>query len=334
MPRRLTMMPRPLALVLLFGLSVRLLAAPDATVVEFAGRGVSAHDPSTIVKCKDQYWVFSTGRGLLSRHSPDLKHWTNGPAVFAHVPAWTTNTIKGNKGTFWAPDVFYLTNRYLLYYAVSSWGKRDSAIGLATNVTLDPADPGYHWVDCGPVIRTTEQNDYNAIDPAVLQGPDGRLWLVFGSYWSGIKLIELNPQTGLRMGADPAVFSLAYHDSIEASYIYFHDGWYYLFVNWGQCCQGVRSTYNIRVGRSREPVGPYLDGAGRDMLHDGGTLFLGTSGQFIGPGHAGIIETEGQDWFSCHFYNGLHGGRPNLAIFPLRWNADGWPQVEMPASLK
>jgi len=301
------------------------MRAADTAVADFAGRRVPVHDPSTIAKCKDEYWVFATGRGIVSRHSADLAHWRFGPPVFTNTPAWTTNTIKANHGLFWAPDVFYLTNRYLLYYAVSSWGKRDSVIGLATNVTLDPSDPAYHWVDCGPVIRTRETNDYNAIDPGVIQSPDERLWLVFGSYWSGIKLIELDPQTGLRIGADSPVFSLAYHDSIEASYIYWHDGYYYLFVNWGQCCQGVRSTYNIRIGRSKDVIGPYLDKDNRDLLHDGGSPFLKSMGTFVGPGHAGIISAEGKDWLSCHFYDASTNGRPTLAVFPLQWDSAGWP---------
>jgi arabinan endo-1,5-alpha-L-arabinosidase len=306
--------------------------AADTNVAEFAGRGVSVHDPSTIVKCKNEYWVFATGRGIVSRHSKDLIFWHPGPSVFSNAPSWTTNTITANHGHFWAPDVFFMTNRYLLYYAISSWGKRDSAIGLATNATLDPSDPSYHWIDCGMVFRTYETNDYNAIDPAIIQSPDGRLWMVFGSYWSGIKLTELDPQTGLRINPNSPVFSLAYHDSIEASYLYRHDDYYYLFLDWGQCCRGVRSTYNIRVGRSKEIVGPYLDKDGKDMLHDGGTAFLQTSGTFIGPGHAGIISADGKDWLSCHFYDGSSGGRPTLGLFPLRWDNDGWPVAEMPAA--
>jgi arabinan endo-1,5-alpha-L-arabinosidase len=273
--------------------------------------------------------VFATGRGIVSRHSKDLVHWSSGPRVFTNVPPWTTNMIRANSGYFWAPDVFYLTNRYLLYYAVSSWGKRDSVIGLATNPTLDPSDPACQWTDAGPVIRTTETNDYNAIDPAIIQSPEGRLWIVFGSYWSGIKLTELDPQSGKRINPDSPVFSLAYHDSIEASYLYWHDDYYYLFVNWGQCCRGAKSTYNIRIGRSKDVVGPYIDKEGHDLLHDGGSLFLGTSGTFIGPGHAGIVSGEGKDWLSCHFYDRSENGRPTLAIFPLRWNSDGWPAAQL-----
>jgi arabinan endo-1,5-alpha-L-arabinosidase len=134
---------------------------------------------------------------------------------------------------YWAPDIIKLGDRYLLYYSVSSFGKMTSAIGLATNPTLDPDDPAYHWTDQGFVVRTQDGDGYNAIDPSVFYDSDGSLWLTFGSYWSGIKLIELDPQTGKRMASDSKLFSLAYNESIEASYLCRHNDYYYLFVNWG-----------------------------------------------------------------------------------------------------
>jgi arabinan endo-1,5-alpha-L-arabinosidase len=311
------------------------LAADTDTVTNTAllllgRRDVSVHDPSTVVKCKDSYWVFATGRGIVSDHSTDLIHWTPGPPVFTNTPSWTTNAIPGSHGRFWAPDVIHLGNRYLLYYAVSTWGKNTSAIGLATNPTLDPADREYAWMDHGPVIQTFATNDCNAIDPAISVDADGKLWLAFGSFWTGIKLVEMDPATGQRLSPASPIYSLAHHDKIEASYIYRHDGFYYLFLNWGQCCQGVKSTYNIRVGRCDKITGPYLDEDGVDMMLDGGTLVLGSVGPFIGPGHAGIISAGGQEWFSCHFYDGTHEGHPTLAILPLRWDAAGWPVVGAP----
>src|SRR5581483_10202579 len=125
-------------------------------------------------------------------------------------------------------------------------------------------------------------------DPAVFHDADGKLWLVFGSFWSGIKLIELDPATGKRLAPDVPPVALAHSRAIEASFLYRHDGRYYLFVNHGICCRGVNSTYNIRVGRAEKITGPYLDRDGRAMLDDGGTLLAATDGPFIGPGHAGI----------------------------------------------
>jgi arabinan endo-1,5-alpha-L-arabinosidase len=295
-----------------------------------ASRGIVTRDPSDIVKYKDEYWVFYTGRGVPSYHSKDLVKWERGPAVFKTAPEWIASTVPENRHmSYWAPDIMKVGDRYLLYYAVSSLGKTTSAIGLATNATLDPSDPAYHWTDEGVVVRTKEGDNYNAIDPTVFQDTDGSLWLTFGSYWSGIKLIQLDPKTGKRIAPDSEIYSLAYNESIEASYLCKHDDCYYLFVNWGSCCQGPRSTYNIRIGRSTTITGPYLDKAGVDMLHGGGSVFLGTTnGPLIGPGHAGTLNAEGKNWFTSDFEGDLRmDGNATLAIMPLRWNADGWPKA-------
>jgi arabinan endo-1,5-alpha-L-arabinosidase len=120
---------------------------------------------------------------------------------------------------------------------------------------------------------------------------------------------------------------LAHSDSIEASYIYQHGSYYYLFVNWGVCCRGTNSTYNVRVGRSAEITGPYLDRDGVDMLKGGGTLFMESKGKFIGPGHTGIIVAGGTNWVSCHFYDASRRGLSTLAILPMRWTTNDWPQI-------
>ncbi len=295
-----------------------------------ASRGITTRDPSSIVECKGEYWVFYTGRGVPSYHSRDLVKWERGPAVFKTAPEWIAQIVPKNRNmNYWAPDIIKLGERYLLYYAVSSFGKMTSAIGLATNPTLDPNDPAYHWTDQGFVVRTQDGDGYNAIDPSVFHERDGSLWLAFGSYWSGIKLIALDSQTGKQKTPDSHLFSLAYNESIEASYLCRHDDYYYLFVNWGSCCQGPKSTYNIRVGRSRSVTGPYLDKAGVDMLQRGGSLFLATTnGPLIGPGHAGTLTARGKDWFTSDFEGDLRmDGRATLAIMPLGWDAEGWPEA-------
>lgn len=294
-----------------------------------ASRGVVTRDPSTIVKCKGEFWVFYTGRGIPSFHSKDLVKWEPGPPVFQTAPEWIATTVPANKDMgYWAPDVIHLGDRYLLYYSVSSMGKMTSAIGLATTPTLDPTDAAYHWTDHGIVVQSREGGDFNTIDPAVFA--DGRkLWLAFGSYWSGIKLVELDTKTGKRLRPDAPLVSLAYNKSIEASFLYKHDGYYFLFVNWGGCCRGVDSTYNIRVGRSRKVTGPYLDQDGVDLLKGGGTLVLSSKAPLFGPGHAGIFSDGGKTWFTSDFEGDARmGGKATLAIMPLRWKA-GWPEVEV-----
>lgn len=297
--------------------------------IQVGRRELHVHDPSRIVRCGGAYWVFATGRGIASHWSRDLTNWQAGPRVFGTPPAWTTNAVPGFRGHYWAPDLLQLSNRFLLYYSVSTWGSRVSAIGLASSPTLDPAAPAFGWTDHGPVVRTSEADDFNAIDPGVTRGADGRLWLCFGSFWSGIQMVELDPATGLRSAPGSPPTHLAHHASIEAPAIHAHDGSYYLFVNWGLCCRGTNSTYEIRVGRSPAVTGPYVDRDGQDLRRDGGTLLLASDGPFIGPGHAGILEMDGVAWLSCHFYDGERRGTPTLAIQLLRWGADGWPVAGM-----
>jgi len=300
-------------------------------LMRLGSRHIRVHDPSTIVKCGDEYWLFYTGPGVPSFHSKDLVKWERGPSVFTNAPAWTAQAVPANRWMYyWAPDVIHLGNRYLLYYAVSTFGKNRSAIGLATNPTLNPADPAFRWTDQGIVMQSTNTDNFNTIDPAVSLDADGNLWLAFGSYWSGIKLIQLNPDTGRRIATNSPMYSLAFNDSIEASYIYRHGEFYCLFVNWGRCCRGTNSTYEIRMGRSKKITGPYLDQQGGDLMTGAGTPFLSTSGSFIGPGHAGIVSREGRDWLSCHFYDGTEAGRPTLAVLPLDWGSNGWPRVRLP----
>ncbi|MBN1422884.1 MAG: arabinan endo-1,5-alpha-L-arabinosidase [Planctomycetes bacterium] len=288
--------------------------APDARV----------HDPSTIIKCKDTYWVFHTGRGCRSKSSKDLVRWEEGPPVFRALPDWVRDAAPRCRGDIWAPDIIFLGDRYLLYYSVSSWGSRASGIGLATNPTLDPKDPRFRWTDRGLVIRSRETDDFNAIDPAIFRDTDGTLWLTFGSYWSGIKLLQLDPRTGKRLEPAAPPRALAWNESIEAPFLHKHDGFYYLFVNWGSCCRGIQSRYNIRIGRSPTISGPYLDRDGKDMREGGGSLLLGPAGRFIGPGHAGVFAADGVERLSFHFYDGEDRGRAKLGLRELRWE-DGWP---------
>ena len=296
-----------------------------------ASRGIVTRDPSTIVKCKNEYWVFYTGRGVPSFHSRDLVKWEPGPPVFETAPEWIAATVPQNRNrNYWAPDIIHLGDRYLLYYSVSSLGKMDSAIGLATTPTLDPSDPAYRWTDQGIVVMSREGGDYNTIDPSVFLDDDGSLWMAFGSYWSGIKLVQLDPKTGKRLAPDTPITAVAYNKSIEASFLYKHDGYYYLFVNWDACCRGVESTYNIRVGRSRKITGPYLDKDGVDMLKGGGTLLLAGKSPLFGPGHAGILVDHGKTWFTSDFEGDARmGGKATLAIMPLSWQS-GWPEVTVP----
>jgi arabinan endo-1,5-alpha-L-arabinosidase len=285
------------------------------------------HDPSTILKQDGLYYCFSTGVGVQSLISDDLIHWRIGPPLFAKPPAWAGTVAPNHSRQFWAPDVVKRGDRYLVYYSVSAFGKNTSAIALASSPTLDPQSPDYQWTDEGIVVQTDATSDHNAIDPGLFADPNGKLWLTYGSFWTGIKLVELDPHTGKRIAADSPLYSLAHNAEIEAPALLFHDDKYYLFVNWGFCCRGVKSTYNIRVGRSDSVTGPYLDRAGVNMLKGGGTLVLDTKDPAIGPGHAAFLKKDGALYMSYHYYNADNQGLAQMAINRVTWDQAGWPQV-------
>ncbi|WP_193213046.1 arabinan endo-1,5-alpha-L-arabinosidase [Luteolibacter marinus] len=305
---------------------------PGGPLEAAASRGVTARDPSTIVRDGSTYWCFFTGRGVPSLHSDDLVTWQRGPAVFKEAPDWIAREVPENDGVYWAPDLMKIGDRWLLYYSVSSFGAMRSAIGLATSPTLDPAAPDYQWTDQGPVVQSFTDGDFNTIDPSVFHDDDGKLWLSFGSQWSGLKLVELDPKTGKRLHPEEPMTSIAAGPSIEAPWIYKHRGFYYLFLNRGNCCAGNKSTYHIKVGRSKTITGPYVAKDGSRMMDGGGTMVLDVkNGPLTGPGHAGIIGHGGRSWFSCHFEaDDRMGGKATLAVMPVTWSDDGWPAVRPP----
>lgn len=304
------------------GLAVLALGRLPAGALEGA---IRIHDPSTVITCEGSYYVFGTGRGISVLTSSNGFDWQRGGRVFDRVPESVKAFVPKNDGqTVWAPDIIKLNGQYYLYYAISSWGQYVSAVGLLTNPTLNTNRPDYKWTDRGMVVHSVEGEDLNAIDPGVCLAPDGKLWICYGSYHGTIQLVQLNPKTGLRISPRSRVYVIA-TDS-EASDIIYHDGYFYLLVNHGSCCSGDRSTYNIRVGRSRKVTGPYLDRHGEDLVQGGGTLFLAAAGKQIGPGHFGRLVEDGVEKFSCHYEADLdQGGRSVLDLRPLLWSADGWP---------
>lgn len=293
------------------------------------------HDPC-IIKGGDACYVFcttprrDTPAQIPWYHSKDLLNWTRGGHVFAALPAWAKQAIPKTE-TCWAPDISFVNGQYLLYYACSSFGSNVSAIGLATNQSLDPADPHYHWEDKGLVLASNKTDDYNAIDPAHVVDRDGRHWLAFGSFWTGLKIVPLDPQTGIpSRGAD--IVSLARRpkppDAIEAVFIIQRAGNYYLFASFDFCCRGAESSYYTVVGRSQDILGPYVDKSGKPMLEGGGTLVLAAApgeSRWFGPGHCAVLRDEDKDYLVYHAYDGAHGGRPTLRIAPMGWTDDEWP---------
>jgi arabinan endo-1,5-alpha-L-arabinosidase len=292
------------------------------------------HDPSSIVADDGVLRCFCTGRGISLMRENSEGRWLPESKLFAdgEFPAWHGELVPGNRGHLWAPDVIRSGDKYFVYYSVSTFGKNTSAIGLAAGDALDPASPQWDWEDRGPVIQSRSGDPFNAIDPAVFRDPeDDSLWLAFGSFWDGLHLVELDSTSGLRRDAGAAPVRLASAPEIEAPFLHYRDGFYYLFLNWGKCCRGVASTYEIRVGRSRSVTGPYTDHNGTDLRDQGGSLVLDSHERWIGPGHASLLTRDGGEWLVHHYYDAEVDGHPRLRMLPLSWDAEGWPIVTVDA---
>jgi arabinan endo-1,5-alpha-L-arabinosidase len=288
------------------------------------------HDPSRITKCNGKYFLYCTGRDLPMRYSTDLVHWEIGPPVLTEIPAWARQAVPGNRGDgVWAPDVIYLNKKYYLFYAFSTFGRKISVIGLLTSPTLDPMSKDYHWTDQGMVVSSGDTTDFNAIDPCPILDEHGDLWLSFGSWFGeGIVLVKLDKNTAKPI-SNFYPLAMKQKTGPEASYLYRHGGYYYLFENEGFCCRGVNSTYQIMMGRSKSITGPYLDKQGNDLANGAGTLFLGTEGNVIGPGQIGILSEKKADRFTFHYYDGANNGRPTLGFGTFTWGSDGWPSANI-----
>jgi arabinan endo-1,5-alpha-L-arabinosidase len=296
-----------------------------------------------MTKDGDTYYLFCTGMGISVFSSKNMKDWTAEKPVFNSAPGWAVDAIPGFKGHIWAPDISEHNGTFYLYYSVSAFGKNTSCIGLATNETLNPADPKFKWVDHGKVIQSIPGRDlWNAIDPNLVVDDDNHPWLVFGSFWSGMKLVKLNdnrkeisePQEWYTVSKRPRAFNVGDVDpgpgAVEAPFIFKKDGYYYLFVSFDFCCRGKESTYKVVVGRSEKIQGPYLDKAGVRMDNNGGTLVREGNDKWAGVGHNSVYHFDGKDFLIYHGYDIADGGKPKLIVNELKWDSSGWPVVETP----
>jgi arabinan endo-1,5-alpha-L-arabinosidase len=298
------------------------------------------HDPC-IIKQGDTYYIFSTsvkadtGGHVACRRSRDLVNWERAGFVFAQVPQWARDDVPGTKG-IWAPDISFFNGLYHLYYSVSTFGSNTSVIGLATNKTLDPAAPGFEWVDRGLVVKSRKDDNYNAIDPNLAVDRDGKYWLSWGSFWSGLKLARIDPATGKLVEAEDKMHSLASRrvapgepDPIEAPFIISHGSFYYLFASFDFCCRGAKSNYYVACGRAREITGPYLDATGRSLLEGGGSVVIQGNERFKGLGHNAVLHEGHRDYLVYHAYDAEQEGKPSLRISPIDWTPDGWPRAQL-----
>ncbi len=271
--------------------------------------------------------------------SPDMIEWKPEKAPLDPIPEWPKKPVPAYGGHTWAPDIIKVGDKWYLYYSCSTFYKNISAIGVAVNSTLNPDSPDYKWKDLGMVIMSQPGvNDWNAIDPNVIIDKKGRPWLTFGSFWDGIQLVQLKkdmktpvgePKTIARRRNPASVAHLqptANNNAIEAPFITYHDGYYYLFASHDFCCKGLSSNYKTVVGRSKNVTGPYLDKEGKDMAATGGTLLVGESDKYSGVGHCSVYEFDGKWYIAAHAYDKSRHGASKLFLREIRWD-DGWPVI-------
>jgi arabinan endo-1,5-alpha-L-arabinosidase len=312
-------------------------AASEMTTYALIGDTPQLHDPS-IIRQGSTYYVFSsdvvgqpTGGYLRIRCSQDEVNWTDCGSVFVQIPAWVQRKVPG-ANFLWAPDVSYFGGLYHVYYAGSTAGSQRSVIGLATNATLDASDPNYKWVDAGEVLESSPGDTYNAIDPNISIDVSGKIWLTYGSYWSGIQQTQIDPGSGGVL-ANAAKASLATrpgvpNNPIEGASIVHHGSFYYLFVSVDTCCDAnvADDDYKEAVGRSTSPDGPFVDMNGTAMMNGGGTVILEGQGAWIAPGGgtAYVDPATGESMLVFQALKMTQNGEPYLWMKHISWQND-WP---------
>jgi arabinan endo-1,5-alpha-L-arabinosidase len=308
----------------------------------------NVHDPA-IIKEGEFFYSYSTDvafgatirPGLQVRKSKDLVEWTFVGWVFPALPPQGNNFIRANGGEpfngLWAPYVIKVGSTFRLYYSLSSPKPRLSVIGLATSES--PIGP---WTEQNLVVTSLDNSTIqtNAIDPTVLIDKSGEHWMYYGSAWDGIYILKLNPATGLAaVGGDKGkriaqrgFTGNKINGNIEGPEIIYNSELdkYFLFIAY----DWLETKYNVRVGRSDNPQGPFLDFNGTDMNDETDNIPMilapyrfGNHLGWQGTSHCAVFKDGTQ------YYLG-HQGRPVenkyfmvLHVRQIFWTEDGWPMV-------
>lgn len=352
----------------LVSFSAPLFAASPVPLPTFSN--VTVHDPS-VVRAGSEFYVF--GSHLASAYTSDWLHWTQfssgvtagnplapqPTAEFQEVLAWA------NSDTLWAPDVIQLADgRYYMYYCSSQSDAPRAGLGLAVS---DSIRGPYHnlglmlksgmWGEISPAGTIYDPTVHpNTVDPNVFFDKTGNYWMVYGSYSGGIFILKMDPASGLPgpgQGYGKKLIG-GNHSAIEAPYILYspESDYYYLFLSFGGL--SANGGYNIRMGRSRNPDGPFLDPAGTDLSTVSGPpgrffynpaiephgvklfgnyRFLHLEGEpttisrgYVSPGHnsAYYDPTTGKHFLVFHTRFEGRGEEHEVRVHQLFMNADEW----------
>ncbi|WP_353952334.1 family 43 glycosylhydrolase [Knoellia sp. S7-12] len=299
-------------------------------------------DPS-VIQAKDGWWyAYSTADPLRSGDPSGIMHiartrdfvtWDYRGTVFDETnrPSWATPT-----SGLWAPDIRYINGQYVIYYTVTDTTLNpgdDSAIGVATS----PSPEGPWTPTNAPIVapRPDGGGFLWTFDPAGFTDVDGQNYLYFGSYYGGNFVTKVSRDGLTPMGGQTQV---AIGDRYEGSYVQRHEGWYYYSASSANCCAGPTTGYAVFAGRSRSPLGPFVDQDGIPLTASavGGTNVVHQNGnRWIGVGHHAVAtDASGRDFLA---YHGLDRNEPWLnepfgvtrrpmLLDRLDW-VDEWPRT-------
>lgn len=296
-------------------------------------------DPAVIRADEGSYYAYATqgrveGRTLNVQiaRSGDLYNWEHLGDALPVKPEWASQTQD-----FWAPHVARLGGRYALYYSAKPDASlTDPARGLCLGVATSDRPEG-PFTDMGKPLLCGE--GFVNIDPMVFDDPQtGKRLLYWGSGFGPIKVQELAPD-GMSFAAGSAPVALIaventddpanYRRLVEAPWVVYREGWYYLFFSGDNCC-GPNAHYAVLVARSRSATGPFEINPAR------GGVILEASAGWIAPGHNAIIRTE--DDTTLILYHAVDTKRPRsdpsddvntrriMLVDRLEWRG-GWPVV-------
>lgn len=259
------------------------------------------HDPSVVRADDGTFYVI--GSHLAMARSVDLVTWQSvADGVNNANPLFDTYATEISEGiTYvggwvgsWASDIIKLADgRWYFYYdhcATADDGLCDyprSYLGVAVSddiegpytdlgvflwsgqTDVEIANGGY---GVGSITHFDPTVQPNVIDPDAFYDKNGNLWMVYGSYSGGIFILQMDDTAGMPIPGQGYGKHLAggNHGAIEGPYVLYspETDYYYLFLSFGGFA--ANDGYNIRVARSRNPDGPYVDSEGKDMAQAAG----------------------------------------------------------------
>lgn len=297
--------------------------------------------------------------------NPVMNKWcmymsVNGEYWYSSIVLLTSDNIEGPY-TYQAPVVISG------FHTGDTYKDTDLEIVLGTQSSL----PSRYSMKGTLVAGNWGERWPNNIDPCVFYDEEGKLWMSYGSWSGGIWMLELDEETGLRdydvtyeltgsgngITVDPYFgkkIAGGYYVSGEASYIEYIGGWYFLFVTYGGLAAGgVKNDYNnggyqMRVFRSENPDGPYVDARntsavfksfmtdfGPSANDNRGVNIFGAYGEWgnmakgsygeRSQGHNSIIAAEdGRTYLVYHTRFQNRGEEHQVRVHQVFQNEDGW----------